>query len=244
MKKIIKNTFLISIIFTFFICCNNQKTKLEATVYLKDMNGNPIADRWTYSVGYLKVKDSMKTDKDGRTSINTIWYQYFDDENTFWSLAPKKDNKYIPVNFVFPPNVEEKEISITDTMKMDTLKDIKIRLKSLRNDLIKYNIAIGRSGYIPSKLVYGGIKPTTFSDEFFPAPTVHNSIKVNYGIVFGKYKSANLPSQDTVINVKAYSKAAFSIVIRPYYVGNLLLPDKELIVKENQDRNGTILFEY
>ena len=142
MKKII----LISIIFACFICCNHQKAKLEVIVYLKDMYGNPIANRWTYLSGYLSARDSLQTDKDGRVAYNTIWFLYNDSGDIDWSLAPKKDKKYTPVNFVFPTRMSEKEISITDTIKMDTLKNIKIRLKSLRNDLTKYSIGIGRSG--------------------------------------------------------------------------------------------------
>ena len=249
MKKII----LISIIFSCFICCHHEKAKLEVIVYLKDMYGNPIANRWTYLSGYLSARDSLQTDKDGRVAYNTIWSLYNDSGDIDWSLAPKKDKKYTPVNFVFPTRMSEKEISITDTIKMDTLKNIKIRLKSLRNDLVEYSILFGRSGYKPgynNGMNGENYQPRIFNVQYLlyfpqlPAPPVHNSLKVDYGIDFGKYRSAKLPSQDTVINIKAYSKAAFSIVIRPYYVGNLLLPDKELIVKENQDRNGTILFEY
>lgn len=241
MKKIIQNTFLIFIILSFFACFTNPKAKVEAVVFLKDMSGKPLANRWLFLSGYVAKSDSAQTDKDGRVAFNTLWFLGNDSGKTDWSIAPKRDNKLIPVDFIFPPFIDEKAVSITDTIKMDSLRDIKIRLKSLRTDLSGYEVVVGNTGYVPG--YSAGNQPREYSDSFIPFPSVHNEVKVNYGVTFKISYSGITTSLDTVINIKAFSKAGFGIFMYAYYKNNSDIR-KEIIFKENQDRNGTILFEY
>jgi hypothetical protein len=199
-------------------CCGCEGALFEANVFVFDMDGKPmVGKKIDISGGY----GIFRTDKNGFLKFTSKWSA---DSYIEWKLLIVDSSDYKSVNFLKSPvtytPVNEK-VTIADTIRMDTLKRLTIRLKTSKSNVDRLFLSVLRESDSDS---YG---------------KVSQAVKRDFITL---YKSAS-PQLDTTIQIEVYSKAAFKIRSEMVFKNPVSVVNRNLNIL-NFEKRDSILFEF
>jgi hypothetical protein len=118
----------------------------EATVQIVNMDGKPLANHpiqfsnttsSSYNLGTTKVTQELLTNTEGKATFN-YELTISDSHQDFATFVGKDDSIWKSISYAQHVRGDNKPKNINFQIKMDSLKPLKIRLSSNRNDLIRY----------------------------------------------------------------------------------------------------------
>ena len=168
--------------------CNGCESLLfEANVVVVDISGKPIVGKKVFVTG--RATANLVTDKNGRIKFNDVWST--SNFGSSWKLFLEESDSLRSINYLEPTNFnnENEKFTINDTIKVDSLKLITVRLRSSKTTLTNLYL----SAFVDKSGVYNAIIQ----------PTKRDFIRFN-----NKIPKSQL---DTTIQFKAYSKMGFTI---------------------------------
>jgi hypothetical protein len=171
----------------------------ETTVQVLDMGGKPIAGRTvrlttstspSSFIDTKNIKQELVTNNDGKAIFNYD-LSISDSHSEFAQFVCKDDNTWKAIAFEEHSlsNRQSKIVRKQIQLQMDSLKPLKIRLSSNRNDLIRYKIA-------------------TFFSTFVIISPNNKLIAHDLDLLSRDRKAASL---DTIFTVKIFSKHSFVV---------------------------------
>jgi Macroglobulin domain MG4 len=200
---------------------------LETTVQVVDMDGKPVANRTvritkpklnsSIFIDSTQVKQELVTNSEGKAIFNYN-LSISDSNQDFVQFFAKDDNTWKAITFVelsLSNNKQSKIIKNEIQVKMDSLKSLKIRLSSNRNDLISYSISANlRSGEFPQD---------------------RNTIERNIDF----FNRDRVPSSiDTTFTIKIFSKHSFSISASLGYISEPKIWPYRTIFTDKMNRDS------
>jgi hypothetical protein len=171
----------------------------ETTVQVVDMGGKPIVGRTVRLsistspltfINTANLKQELVTNNQGKAIFNYD-LSISDSNSEFAQFVCKSDTTWKAIAFEEHSlsNRQSKLVRKEIQLQMDSLKRLKIRLSSNRNDLIRYNIA-------------------TFFNTFVISSPNNKLIAHDLDLLIRDRRAASL---DTVFTVKIFSKHSFAV---------------------------------
>ena len=167
-------------------CCSCEGALFEANVFVVDMDGKPIVGK---KINILAGYGIFRTDKNGFLKFSGKWSA---DSNSSWKLSVEDSSDFRAINYLESPisyTPENEKVTITDTIRIDVLKPITIRLKTSSNNVDRIFLSVSHKSESNS---YGNVVQVVKRD-------------------FLTLNKSATPQLDTTIQVNVYSKAAFYI---------------------------------
>ncbi len=197
-------------------------------VLVTDFNGKPLPNKVVQTAGSAS-KDIETTDVNGFAKAHFLWLDgCFSDYCEFWSLSASDDYNMVATNVVLSPTSSTPKgnvsVTIKETIKMDSLINISLRLKSERTDIDHVELTVYAAGHKTTDC---------YTDKATSQPMYHD---------FGKlYITTPTSRLDTVVSIKAYKTFTFGITARLYTKASTFSYDKNLRISTFEARD-TILF--
>ncbi len=205
-------------------CCGCEGGIFEAQVAVVDMDNKPIKDiavgsKWQYSLTISRVS----TNEQGQAAFKINWGP---DVSTSLTLAATDGAGYKAVNYLEGPyryTPEHKVITFIDTIKMDVLRPISIRLSTKRTDVKNVALFVERNDYPYLTSQYKKVERRSFI-------TLNNA--------------TNTPQLDTTIQVNVYSKASFNIYGRLSFKNAPVDSSYGIFVPDYANRDSVFLLAF
>ena len=202
-------------------CPDCLSSAVDLTAVVVDMDNKPMQGIVVNSQLPEKVSGgNFVTDKQGQISLKFVWPP---NSSSSWSLKVEDKLDLKTVNNLagsYAPTAEK--ITITDTIRIDTLKTIKIRLKTNRTDA-------------------NGIGCTTSTNYFATSQIFRKPIDRTFDYLNRTRQASPI---DTVIQMRAYSKAAFRIRSSMTFVNTGFTGLRDTLIKDYGQRDSVFVFEF
>ena len=202
-------------------CPNCLSSAVDITAVVVDMDNKPMQGIVVNS----KLPDALGssnlfTDKQGQISLKFVWSR---NSSSSWSLKVEDKLDLKTVNYLAGPYLPTAEkITITDTIRIDTLKTIKIRLKTNRTDANGIGCTTS-AGYLSTS-------------QIFRTPIARTFDFLN--------RTRQASPIDTVIQMRVYSKAAFRISRSMTFVNTGFTGWRDTLIKDYGQRDSVFVFEF
>ncbi len=195
------NNFLLISLTIWVTSCRFQgfSQPFETTVQVTDMDGKPIASRTVRLaislsdfIDTTKINQELVTNNEGKAIFNYD-LSISDSNQDFANFFCKDDNTWKAIGYEDHHSLSNKQSKIIKNkiqLKMDSLKPLKIRLSSNRNDLIHYSIS------------------SFFNTSVIRSPQDYKLFKHDLDLLERDRRASSL---DTTFTVKIFSKHSFAI---------------------------------
>jgi hypothetical protein len=199
-------------------CCSCEGALFEANVIVIDMDGKPIVSK---KIDINAANGIFRTDKNGFLKFSSKWGA---DNYIAWKLSVEDSSDFKAINFLESPisyTPENEKLTITDTIRMDVLKPITIRLKTSSNDIDRVFLSVTHN---PDFKSYGQVVKVARRD-------------------FLTFTKSASPQLDTTIQVNIYSKAAFYISSNMTFKNPVSFLNRNVYFGDFEKRD-TVLIEF
>jgi hypothetical protein len=199
-------------------CCSCEGALFEANVVVVDMDGKPMVGK---KIDISPAYGIFRTDKNGFLKFSSKWSA---DSYFSWKLSVADSSDFKAVNFLesltsYTP--ENEKLTINDTIRIDALKRITIRLKTSKSNVDEMYLSVLRDSYLES------------------SGKVSKAVKRDF-LTLTKSKLSQL---DTTIQVEVYSKAAFKIQSSVRFKNPFSGISRDTVFKDFEKRDS-VLFEF
>jgi hypothetical protein len=163
----------------------------------------------------------FRTDKNGFLKFSSKWSA---DSYSAWKLSVEDSSDFRAINYLESPisyTPENEKVTITDTIRIDVLKPITIRLKTSSNNADRIFLSVTHK---PNSTSYGQVVQVVKRDF----------------LTFNKSAS---PQLDTTIQVNVYSKAALYIQSGMTFKNPVSFLNRNVYF-ENFEKRDTVLIEF
>ncbi|MDZ7877627.1 MAG: hypothetical protein U5L45_08150 [Saprospiraceae bacterium] len=243
------------IIFGAFASCValDNASPVEAAVTLVDFKGQPLKNRVVFVEGYGTIRKEQLTDDKGQTQLNFNWDGYNESGTSVWAIQAVEDTSFKMTNLLFSPNGghgNSRKYTIADTIRMDTLRPLKIRVKTNRTDLEYLRLQVSYEGIGLDRLKsYGGFYSTgtqtipvyrdspSWSSYYWIKQPVNRSF-VNHG------KTTTTPQLDTTFQTRVFAHTNFKILCLILYKNTPKENIKELTFNPTVSRDSVLLLAF
>ena len=199
-------------------CLDCDAAPVEINVVIADMSGKPLTNKKVTAEGF-RINQAAISDINGRVSLSFKWFSDPDAGQKAWRVSVAEANdSYKTLDFIEGPSYTPlQKYTINDTIKMDTLKTMSVRLKTNRSDVrsISVNADI-RNDY--SATVKKKVERTLGSFSVF----------------------TNTPQLDTTVQIKVFAKAAFQLSSSMYFGNNPLNTRRDTTIKAFANRDSVV----
>jgi hypothetical protein len=199
-------------------CCSCEGALFEANVIVIDMDGKPIVGK---KININAANGIFRTDKNGFLKFSSKWSA---DSYSAWKLSVEDSSDFRAINYLESPisyTPENEKVTITDTIRIDVLKPITIRLKTSSNNADRIFLSVTHK---PNSTSYGQVVQVVKRDF----------------LTFNKSAS---PQLDTTIQVNVYSKAALYIQSGMTFKNPVSFLNRNVYF-ENFEKRDTVLIEF
>jgi hypothetical protein len=199
-------------------CCSCEGALFEANVVVVDMDGKPMVGK---KIDISPAYGIFRTDKNGFLKFSGKWGA---DSYFSWKISVGDSSDSTAINFLTSPisyTPENEKVTITDTIRIDVLKPITIRLKTSSNNVDRIFLSVTHK---PNSNSYGQVVQVVKRDF----------------LTFNKSAS---PQLDTTIQVNVYSKAAFYISSGMTFKNPVSFLNRNVYF-ENFEKRDTVLIEF
>ena len=181
------------------------KAPVDVTLTLTDTKGNVLKNRSVSLSGFdVKSPQNKQTDANGQAQFSFVWST--DDYGTAWACQATEDADFKMVNVMMSPRCcgpgMSGQVTVRDTVKMDSLKAFKVRLKSKSTNVTSLNVQVTRDGIEPLPLPFTGKSSTREGRQDIRRTFFSQIFKVN---------STQL---DTTLSMKVYQNTSFDLRIQ------------------------------
>lgn len=220
--------FILSVCFLHASCsdadCTDCGVPVEATVILTDAKGQALKNRQVSASGWTFRRQAKLTDDKGHAYFSFFWNQYNESGPAIWAIQSLEDADFKMVNLMVSPtgggNTGNK-ITVTDTIKMDSLTTFKVRVKTSRTDLTYMRLSAIHEGMKMGPNLRDPISGTEYLQNAQTRLVGQNSfflISQKLERVFLLHeKTTTTPQLDTTFQMKVFANTAFTVTCDMYY---------------------------
>jgi hypothetical protein len=228
-----KNNFKILLFISTILllsACVTERAELEANIFVKDFYQKPL-DNQSVILTASTLSVSAQTDVSGKSRFDTYWNGTFSNQNFTFKCPGTSD--LFATNFITSPrnNGAIESFSITDTIIMDTVKNMRLVIKSKRLDLEYYNLKVFTKGNLENDFNHFNIVERKEKSE--------TNAPIGRNFFMGK-----ITKKDTTFTIKPYANAGFTIQIFASYPKTQFLEGTEIIIKDFEKRDDVLLIEF
>jgi hypothetical protein len=198
--------------------CTDCGVPVEATVILTDVKGQILKNRQVSVSGWTLTRQAQLTDDKGRVQFSFFWNQYNESGPAIWAIQSLEDANWKMLNLMVSPTgggYTSQKLTITDSIKMDSMATFKVRVKTARTDVTYLRLSAIHEGMKIGPKLNDPISGT----ESFQNPqtrTIGNRsdflIRQKLEQVFLLHeKATNTPQLDTTFQMRVFANTAFTV---------------------------------
>jgi hypothetical protein len=192
-------------------CGHCRIVPVEANVTLADASGKALKQKNLILSGYgIYPKRAQLTDENGQTQYLFDW-SYNGSGKALWVIQAEETTDYQMVNLLSAPsggNGSEGTVTLRDTIKMDSLVNFKIRVKTNRTDVTYLSLSALREGIAPLTRNFSGTYESFYYNGRTTESPVYQSIK---RVFLNHYAPTSTPQLDTTFSLKVFARTGFKI---------------------------------
>jgi hypothetical protein len=203
--------------------CKDCGIPVEATVILTDAKGQPLKNRQVSASGWTFTRQAKLTDDKGRVNFSFFWNQYNESGPAVWVIQSLEDANLKMVNLMVSPTAggnTSQKLTITDSIKMDSLTTFKVRVKTSRTDLTYLRLSATHEG-----MKFSDLRDPISGIEYFSNPQTRVVNRTPYFLISQKLervfflheKATTTPQLDTTFQMKVFANTAFTVNCDIYY---------------------------
>ncbi len=229
-------------------CC--REVPIAATVTVTDLKGNALKNRDVSLSGYrIYSKRVQKTDEKGQTQFDFYWYGN-NSGCAIWAIQAVENTDFKMVNLMLAPNCggpNEGKVTLRDSIRMDSLKTMTIRVKTPRSDLNSLSLIVARDvGITPLNEAFNGSDYPSYveynyNNGQYGNPKVRQEIRQTF---LEHRKPTNTPMLDTTFQVKVFANVAFKVTSGVNFTTEPKYLTRSVSVSATASRDSVLLIQF
>lgn len=220
----------------------NGEEHVDATVTLTDVNGKVLRNKILFVEGYGIGRSEKVTDEKGLAHFDFYWNTYNESGAALWAIQAEEESNFKMVNLVFSPSGNNgTKSTIIDTIKMDSLRAFKIRVKVSRTDLIALNLAVKHEGMDTLPKIFSGGSAISGTQSSRGGYKVRQELK---RVFLNHSQNTNTPQLDTTFQLNVYAHAYFDINCNVQFKTNPTSSNQKYTISETYPRDSIFLIQF
>jgi hypothetical protein len=232
--------------------CTDCGEPVEATVILTDAKGQTLKNRQVSVSGWLMTRQTQSTDDKGRAHFNFFGAGFNESGPAVWVIQSLEDANWKMVNLMVSPTGgggTSPKLTITDSIKMDSLTTFKVRVKTSRTDVTYLRLSVLHEGMKIGPKLSDPINGT----EYFQNPQTRAVGNISYFLIRQNLervfllheKATSTPQLDTTFQMSVFANTAFTVNCNMYYKTTpTTQSDLKRTVSATASRDSVLLIQF